>query len=504
MKITASGNTAQIIADYRSYESDMVSTHRGEPITGSGAVIATVDLHEPVNPAAGSVNLAGRTTLTQAGSALFIAYGAGEELDPTAGVIDTAGGCSSAVAGGTGAASAAAGSQRQLSGISGTFSGFNKAATDLLKETNDTMNGLTTFMRNGQAFMDEYEAFNARVYPNASAGSAAGLAGSASHGAASNGTAPHGGTPAGGAAAGARPAGASAPNTAGTATSMATGSGASARAAGAGAAVPPATPATGHCSGSTGVVSGSAAWGVKESFQSYITGAIAKGSWTLLDNTSYDNRAFHFAANSGAVDPANSSGRILLSGGVHFTGHQGVLDLKISQLEIEFSGRSGQLIAQVSSSDMSGTRTDFGRVALADLAFDSLTISDNSLNGRAQVLLTAQGSRAFADFYEAGTQLAPLEINAALGGAAQCDAPATAAATGTGAGAAGAQAGTSTGAGTTAAEQSTGYTPGQDRFQIRSTANDGPTDPATYLMAVLASIVVAGGAMGRLAMVNPA
>lgn len=41
-----------------------------------------------------------------------------------------------------------------------------------------------------------------------------------------------------------------------------------------------------------------AEWGVKKSFQSYITGSIAKGAWTL-DGVGYDNSRFQFTGNGG-------------------------------------------------------------------------------------------------------------------------------------------------------------------------------------------------------------
>ena len=138
------------------------------------------------------------------------------------------------------------------------------------------------------------------------------------------------------------------------------------------------------------------------------------------------------------MDPKAKSGTIGYGGGILFTGHNGVLNLNISNLEIQFKGNSGTLIANVNSSDTTGKRTDFGRVALGTLSFTTLNVSDSQVSGKANVSLSAAGAKAFADFYQAGTQLDPISFNAALGAAANCAQGQGAAAAGSAGGAGGA------------------------------------------------------------------
>ncbi|MWK60346.1 hemin receptor, partial [Pseudomonas otitidis] len=54
-------------------------------------------------------------------------------------------------------------------------------------------------------------------------------------------------------------------------------------------------------SDSKGIESATARWGVKKSFQSYITGSIDKGKWSL-DQTTHSGGQFVFSGKSGAVD----------------------------------------------------------------------------------------------------------------------------------------------------------------------------------------------------------
>ena len=98
-------------------------------------------------------------------------------MDPTSGGVALDGSCGSGSGSGAGTGP---GSKRPLTTIDGNFTGFNKEAMSILSETNDTMNALTTFMGNTQAFLDEYESFVKRGGGNTvSGGSASG--GTTSH-----------------------------------------------------------------------------------------------------------------------------------------------------------------------------------------------------------------------------------------------------------------------------------------------------------------------------------
>uniref|UniRef100_UPI002888F88D HtaACR2 integral fusion within enhanced green fluorescent protein n=1 Tax=Corynebacterium diphtheriae (strain ATCC 700971 / NCTC 13129 / Biotype gravis) TaxID=257309 RepID=UPI002888F88D len=167
--------------------------------------------------------------------------------------------------------------------------------------------------------------------------------------------------------------------------------------------------------GGSGVTQAHAAWGLKKSFQSYITGSIAKGQWNL-DGVGYSNGEFTFSGASGAVDPQAKSGFVKFGGTMRFSGHHGILDLNISNPEIVFNGATGTLFAQVRSSDMEGKKSDYGRVAIGNLTFSSLNASETAASGKATMTLHPDGAGAFAGFYEAGSDLDPITFDAQLGG----------------------------------------------------------------------------------------
>lgn len=493
-KIQASGNRAAIVVDYVSYESDMVNkSARGPRITGDNVVIAGIDLAQPVDASARTLDLSGDVRLTDEGHKLFIAYEAGQSMDPSSGTVATDGSCGGS-SGGSGSGS------KSLGTISGTFTGRNAEAMAILKETNDTMNGLTTFMGNTESFLDQLKSFRSRT--DAATGTTTSTtSGSGTSGAGTSGTASTSGT--------SNPSGASG-STSGT--SGTTGTTRTARSQDPGSA---ASGGQSETCVATGVQAATAEWGVKKSFQSYITGSIAKGAWTL-DGVGYDNSRFQFTGNGGDVDTAARSGSIRYGGSMHFTGHNGVLDLTIANLEVRFNGTSGQLIADVRSSNMEGERKDFGRTVLGDMSFSQLDVSDSAVDGEATVTLTAAGNDAFANFYEPGTTLDPLSLHAQLGGSGDCaGVSGTTANTGavTTAGGQSAAAAkraaseSSAGNGLQAADgtSTSGYEDGSGNFQIKKAAASGSSPEATtWLLLLIAGLAIAGGSMGSVVLRNPA
>ncbi|WP_435841826.1 HtaA domain-containing protein, partial [Streptomyces globisporus] len=64
-------------------------------------------------------------------------------------------------------------------------------------------------------------------------------------------------------------------------------------------------------------------WGIKASFQSYVTGPIAKGSWSLTGGAAtVGGSQFRFHSATGSYDPESGAFSSGFSGGVHFTGHK--------------------------------------------------------------------------------------------------------------------------------------------------------------------------------------
>ncbi len=156
-------------------------------------------------------------------------------------------------------------------------------------------------------------------------------------------------------------------------------------------------------------------WGVRDSFRNYVRGGIANGSWEL-NGTSYSSDAFNWSNGTGTFK--GGKGSISFSGSVRFTGHHGILDTTIANPRLEINGNSGTLYATMNSNDSSGKATNYGEVALLKVDLSGLQGSADavSVNGAATTL-TAEGAKAFAGFYEAGKDMAPLSFSAAINGA---------------------------------------------------------------------------------------
>lgn len=161
-------------------------------------------------------------------------------------------------------------------------------------------------------------------------------------------------------------------------------------------------------------------WGIKASFQSYVTGPIAHGSWTLRGGaaTTGDSQ-FRFHSATGSYDPRTGALRAGFSGGVRFTGHKKgsgyELDLTISNPTVKVSGGSGTLYADmVSKAKGTGKVTSTPQVPLASLRLAGVDTRGGgtpiALNN-VPATLTAQGAKAFAGYYTAGTRLDPVSLS---------------------------------------------------------------------------------------------
>jgi len=158
--------------------------------------------------------------------------------------------------------------------------------------------------------------------------------------------------------------------------------------------VVPETPAPG---------AGSLTWGVKASFRSYVTGPIAHGSITTSGVAS--NSGGYVFPQSGASSVSNGIGSVSYSGSVRFSGHDGLLDLRLSEPQVRVdSTTAGTLFLRVNG----GTRVAFASLALA--SGSKATAADGSVTySGVPATITAAGSSAFSlegsSFYPAGTAL---------------------------------------------------------------------------------------------------
>ena len=167
------------------------------------------------------------------------------------------------------------------------------------------------------------------------------------------------------------------------------------------------------------VASADLGWGVRDSFRNYIRGGIANGSWDL-NGTTYSNNAFQWAKGTGSFK--DGKGSISFTGSVHFTGHHGILDTTISNPRLEINGKTAVLYATVVGNDMDGKSHNYGEVALLNVDVNGLQVSGDKISiSGAGTTITAEGAKAFAGFYEAGKDMAPLSLSASLSGTQPAD-----------------------------------------------------------------------------------
>lgn len=172
--------------------------------------------------------------------------------------------------------------------------------------------------------------------------------------------------------------------------------------------------------GMRGISSGTFAWGIKDSFISYINGPIANGKITVSQGTFTANQAT-FKGATGAINPQTKKGHITWDGSVHFTGHNGALDQKFSNFLIVFDGKTtAKLVADIDAKRLDGSTFSKKAVHLADVDTKSLSINNNTVTLKdAKTVLTAAGAEAFGGFYDAGQVLAPLTVEAKYSKSAQ-------------------------------------------------------------------------------------
>lgn len=192
-------------------------------------------------------------------------------------------------------------------------------------------------------------------------------------------------------------------------------------------------PATAAHAESRTVQGGRLDWGIKSSFQSYVTGPVAKGSFFLTGGVAtVGGSTFRFHSASGSYDGTTGAFRAAFSGGVRFVGHQAAnggyqLDLTLSRPTVSINGSVGTLYLDVVSK-----AKDTGRVTTsAQVPFATLSLGGIDMRGGGDAVvlnnlpatLTTQGARSFAGYYTAGTPLDPVSLAADVRPAVKAAAP---------------------------------------------------------------------------------
>ncbi|MEI7033775.1 HtaA domain-containing protein [Streptomyces pratensis] len=180
-------------------------------------------------------------------------------------------------------------------------------------------------------------------------------------------------------------------------------------------------PATTAQAASRTVQGGRLDWGIKSSFQSYVTGPVAGGRWSLTGGAAtVGGSRFRFHSATGSYDPATGALHSAFAGGVRFTGHRKAdggdeLDLTVSRPTVRIDGAGGTLHADVVSKERgTGKVTRRSQVPLATLGLGGIDMRGGdtpvALTG-VPATLTAQGATAFAGYYTAGTALDPVSLS---------------------------------------------------------------------------------------------
>ena len=166
--------------------------------------------------------------------------------------------------------------------------------------------------------------------------------------------------------------------------------------------------------GACAVSGGTLSWGMKESFRAYISGSIANGSWETSDGADYETPDFLWSDGAGELDPATGAGSVSFTGTLHFTGHDGVLDLTLANPTIEFDGDGGAaLLLDTRGTDMEGeVAVDTQQEWVGDVEVgDGISPESGSIEiVDAPTTLTNSGAGAFSGFYEAGEELDPISL----------------------------------------------------------------------------------------------
>lgn len=188
-------------------------------------------------------------------------------------------------------------------------------------------------------------------------------------------------------------------------------------------------------------------WGVKESFRSYISGSIANGEWTVSEDMRYETPDFIWDRATGSFSGSLEEGRIAFTGAVHFTGHDGAMQLDLADPVIEFAGpETAYLLLTMGATDAANAGGEAPasevRAAKIDLA-GALDARGGELGiTAAPARLTAEGAAAFNGeygSYVSGEELDPISLTASGSGCELAEASAEPADPGTGAGSDGAK-----------------------------------------------------------------
>ncbi len=153
-------------------------------------------------------------------------------------------------------------------------------------------------------------------------------------------------------------------------------------------------------------------WGVKASFRDYISGSIAKGAVEPIGTVELDGDTYLWSGGEGELDSDTGVGSVAFDGGLHFTGHDGLLDLRIENPVVTIAADgTGTLSADVFSKALEGDDVSEKGLDLAEIDLsDSTSGATGTVWDAAPVQLSEAGAPGFGGFYEVGAELDPITL----------------------------------------------------------------------------------------------
>ena len=156
-------------------------------------------------------------------------------------------------------------------------------------------------------------------------------------------------------------------------------------------------------------------WGFKESFRSYLSGAIALGKWTTSGDVSYQTPVFIFATTNGSIAADRSSGEVPFEGEFRFRAHGGILNTALSNPTLRILGPGeAALFLDVTGETMGGLAVSSKAVDFVRISWPARAQSIDAAAGvwtiqNARVVLTPLGANAFGT-YVSGEVFDPMTI----------------------------------------------------------------------------------------------
>ncbi len=160
-------------------------------------------------------------------------------------------------------------------------------------------------------------------------------------------------------------------------------------------------------------------WGFKESFRSYISSSIANGSWEVSGDVGYEIPEFTFTGSSGFLTPDRSKGEVGFTGGIVFSGHDGILETSLQNPELVVTGpREATLVLDVTGDTMEEVSVNQQNVDFASVTWDGSWETVDADQGvwrsvDAVVTINQVGSEAVGT-YPAGEVLDPMSFTLSL------------------------------------------------------------------------------------------